>query len=94
MYISPEVVTAGGQNRFVNLEALVVNGQNHIQQLTLITQHGQPPQESVAVAGGRESTTERAILVVSHAGKKKENQLRGIVSLTTPRSLSLATQPI
>lgn len=71
MYISPEVVTAGGQNRFVNLEALVVNGQNHIQQLTLITQHGQPPQESVAVAGGRESTTERAILVVSHAGKKK-----------------------
>ncbi len=71
--VSPEVVTAGSQNRFVNLKPLVVNGQNHIQQLTLITQCRQSPQESVAVAGGRESTTERAILVVGHAGRKRES---------------------
>lgn len=66
-FMESEVVTAGGQNRFVNLKSLVVNGQNHIQQLTLIAQSRQSPQESVAVAGGRESTTERAVLVVSHA---------------------------
>lgn len=35
--ILPKVVTAGGQNSFVNLKALFVDGEHHVQQLALLS---------------------------------------------------------
>lgn len=61
----------------MDLEALFVDGQHHIHQLTLSPQQRQALEEGGAVARGWESAAQGAVLVSHAENKRKHILLRG-----------------
>ena len=76
----PKVVAAGGQHSLVDVELLLVDGQHHVQQLSLVSEDRQAPEQRCAVAGCRERAAQCAVLVVSHTGKQREKPSRHVTS--------------
>lgn len=66
MGFSPEIVTAGSQDNFMNLKHFIIYSEDDIKQLSLGSQRGQSLQQRGAVAGSRERAFQGAVLV-SHA---------------------------
>lgn len=63
---SPEIVTAGSQDNFMNLKHFIIYSEDDIKQLSLSSERGQSLQQSGAVARSRERAFQGAVLV-SHA---------------------------
>lgn len=63
---SPEIVTAGSQDNFMNLKHFIIYSEDDIKQLSLGSERGQSLQQRGAVARSRERAFQGAVLV-SHA---------------------------
>lgn len=66
MGFSPEIVTAGSQDNFMNLKHFIIYSEDDIKQLSLSSERGQSLQQRGAVARSRERAFQGAVLV-SHA---------------------------
>lgn len=75
MGFSPEIVTAGSQDNFMNLKHFIIYSEDDIKQLSLGSERGQSLQQRGAVARSRERAFQGAVLVSHAKNRTREDRL-------------------